>query len=122
MKLTNSDMLLVLLELPSIKSRRFKVAPLTNIGITMKTEFNLEVFEAVKKVIESKFEDIERSHAMGGNWGSSSVPATKEKLKIVQDVLSGDVPDFLKEIVSQYHKEQDSEYQEYLRLKNKFEK
>ena len=63
-------------------------------------------------------EDAGYSGAM--HDGGSAI--MKQYVKIVQDMRIGNVPEFLTQTLLEIQREQDSEYQTFIRLKNKFEK
>jgi hypothetical protein len=71
--------------------------------------------------MEARAKSLADSAGFSGSWGDNGAGHLRERVECWRAGLENRVPDALEDEFDEYSKTQDPEYNEFLRLKNKFE-
>lgn len=80
-----------------------------------------ELVNYIEKRVNDIADDLEMNAAYGGHMGDGGASRKRENLEFWLSGVRQDVPKHYAEIVSEFERKKDPEYQKYLELKKKFE-
>lgn len=84
---------------------------------------NYQKIELIRQTLTSTAKEMRESAALGGGWGDGGASKMLSDFEVWLDgvnfALTGETNEY-KEIIDKHTKDNDPEYQEFLRLKEKF--
>ena len=78
--------------------------------------------ERLINFILKKADNVQESAGYNGSWDDGGAARLREEVKFYRYGLLGEIPEEWKKHIVEYRRENDPEYDEYKRLKEKFEK